>query len=164
MNLTASKPIASDYYERALAFGAMALFAVAAIAVARGYYQWSRIPTIIWLHLGTIAVALALTPVMLLRRRGDSLHRLLGWIWAAAMLVTAVITLFVRVINPGHLSPIHVLSLLTIMAVPRLVWQARKHQISQHRRGVRNLVTFALLLAGVLTFPFGRMLGVWLTQ
>lgn len=164
MSPVAGKPIASDLYERALAFAAMALFAVAAVAVARGYEHWDRIPAIIWLHLGTIAVALALTPAMLLRRRGDNLHRVLGWIWAVTMFVTAVITLLVRVINPGYLSPIHVLSLLTVAAVPRLVWQARRHQISQHRRGVRNVVTFALLLAGVLTFPFGRMLGVWLTQ
>jgi len=164
MNSAAVKPIASDAYERALAYAASVLFVVAAIAVAKGHNEWGRVPAIIWLHLGTIAVALGLTPVLLLRRRGDSRHRLLGWIWASAMFITAVITLFVRVINPGHLSPIHLLSLLTIVAVPRLVWQARGHRIAQHRRGVRTVVTFALLLAGVLTFPFGRMLGVWLMQ
>jgi uncharacterized membrane protein len=164
MNSTAVKPLTSDAYERALAFAASALFVLAVFAVAKGYEQWGRVPLIIWLHLGTIALALGLTPVLLLRRRGDNRHRVLGWVWASAMVTTAVITLFVRVINPGHLSPIHLLSLLTIVAVPRLVLQARGRRITQHRRGVRTIVTFALLLAGVLTFPFGRMLGVWLMQ
>ncbi|MFM5893240.1 MAG: DUF2306 domain-containing protein [Novosphingobium sp.] len=164
MNSTAVKPLTSDTYERALAFAASALFVIAAFAVAKGHEQWGRVPAIIWLHLGTIALALGLTPVLLLRRRGDSRHRLLGWIWAGAMFTTAALTFFVRVINPGHLSPIHLLSFLTIVAVPRLVLQARGHRITQHRRGVRTVVTFALLLAGVLTFPFGRMLGVWLMQ
>ena len=164
MSSNAVKPITSDAYERALAYAASALFVVAVIAVARGHDQWGRVPVIIWLHLGTIAVALGLTPVLLLRRRGDSRHRVLGWVWASAMFTTAVITLFVRVINPGHLSPIHLLSLLTIVAVPRLVLQARGHRIAQHRRGVRTAVTFALLLAGILTLPFGRMLGVWLMR
>ena len=164
MGSSAVKPITSDAYERALAYAASALFVVAAIAVAKGHGQWGRVPAIIWLHLATIALALGLTPVLLLRRRGDDLHRMLGWTWASAMFVTAALTFFVRVINPGHLSPIHLLSLLTIVAVPRLVWQARGHRVAQHRRGVRTVVTFALLLAGVLTFPFGRMLGVWLMQ
>jgi uncharacterized membrane protein len=164
MSSAAVKPITSDAYERTLAYAASALFVVAVIAVAKGHEQWGRVPAIVWLHLGTIAVALGLTPVLLLRRRGDDLHRVLGWTWASAMFITAALTFFVRVINPGHLSPIHLLSLLTIVAVPRLVWQARGHRIAQHRRGVRTVVTFALLLAGVLTFPFGRMLGVWLMQ
>jgi len=164
MSTAAVKPITSDAFERALAFAASALFVVAAVAVAKGYEQWGRVPAIIWLHLGTIAVALGLTPILLLRRRGDSRHRVLGWVWASAMFTTAALTFFVRVINPGHLSLIHLLSLLTIVAVPRLVLQARHHRITQHRRGVRTVVTFALLLAGILTFPFGRMLGVWLMQ
>ncbi len=164
MSSGAVKPITSDAYERALAYAASALFVVAAIAVAKGHGQWDRVPAIIWLHLGTIALALGLTPVLLLRRRGDDLHRMLGWTWASAMFVTAALTFFVRVINPGHLTLIHLPSLLTIVAVPRLVLQARAHRIAQHRRGVRTIVTFALLLAGVLTFPFGRRLGVWLMQ
>ncbi|MFM5916398.1 MAG: DUF2306 domain-containing protein [Novosphingobium sp.] len=164
MNSATVRPIGSDAYERALACAAAILFVVAAIAVAKGHAQWDRVPAIIWLHLATIAIALGLTPVLLLRQRGDDLHRVLGWTWASAMFATGILTLFVRVINPGHLSPIHVLSVLTIVAVPRLVLQARRHRIAQHRRGVRTVVTFALLLAGVLTLPFGRMLGTWLMQ
>jgi uncharacterized membrane protein len=32
----------------------------------------------------------------------------------------------------------------------------------RHRRGVRAMVTGALLIAGFFTFPFDRLLGHWL--
>lgn len=156
------EPLAADPYERILAVASIILLILATTAVAKGHDDWSTLPPLLWCHLFTIGLALALTPVMLLRRRGDRLHRLTGWVWSVAMFGTAVITLFVRVINPGHLSPIHLLSALTIVSVPLLVWRARSHRVAQHRRGVRTLVTAGLLLAGTLAFPFGRLLGRWL--
>lgn len=156
------KPLAADTYERILAIGSIVLLVLTAIAVAKGRDEWGKIPHLLWYHLLTIGLALALTPVMLLRKRGDRFHRVTGWVWSIAMFATAVITVFVRVINPGHLSPIHGLSALTIVAVPLLVWRARQHRIDLHRRSVRVLITAGLLTAGTLAFPFGRLLGQWL--
>ena len=51
---------------------------------------------------------------------------------------------------------------MTLIGVPRLVLAARQHRIADHRRGVRVIVSLALLVAGLFTFPFGRMLGQWL--
>jgi len=78
------------------------------------------------------------------------------------MLSTAVASLFVKTINPGHFSPIHILSVITIIAVPALVFAARSHKVDKHRRSVRNLIVGALLVAGFFTLPFGRLLGHWL--
>lgn len=110
----------------------------------------------------TIMVALALTPVILLGRRGTGRHRLLGRIWAGAMVLTALLSLFVRTINPGHFSLIHLLSLFTLVQVPLIVWSARTHRVERHRGAVRAMVTGALLVAGFFTFPFHRLLGHWL--
>ena len=107
-------------------------------------------------------VALALTPVMLLRRRGDARHRLLGRVCAGAMMLTAILSLFVRLSNHGQFSLIHLLSVYTLVQVPILVWTARTHRVARHRRAVRAMVTGALLIAGFFTFPFGRLLGHWL--
>ena len=57
---------------------------------------------------------------------------------------------------------IHIISAVTLVLVPRLVWTARHHRVAQHRRAVRGLVTGALLIAGFFTFPFDRLLGHWL--
>ena len=156
------KPISADLYERLLAYAAIILFACVIVALARGASEWSRIPAIVWAHLATIMVALALTPVMLLRRRGDARHRLLGRVWAGAMILTAILSLFVRLSNYGQFSLIHLLSVYTLVQVPILVWTARTHRVARHRRAVRAMVTGALLIAGFFTFPFGRLLGHWL--
>lgn len=156
------KPLAADRYEQFLAWAALVLLGFVVLAVARGHDEWSRIPVIVWAHLATIVVALGLTPMILLRRRGDARHRLLGRLWAGSMMLTAFLSLFVRLSNHGGFSLIHLLSLFTLVQVPVIVWSARTHRVARHRGAVRAMVTGALLIAGFFTFPFGRLLGHWL--
>jgi len=156
------KSLAPDTFERVLAAGAVILFACVCIALIKGQADWPRIPANIWAHLLTIMVALALTPVMLLRQRGDRLHRQLGWVWVAAMILTALISFTVRNTNHGGFSFIHILSAWTLFQVPLIAWSARTHNIHRHRRSVRAMVLGALLIAGFFTFPFNRLLGQWL--
>ncbi|WP_231638994.1 hypothetical protein [Sphingomonas profundi] len=56
---------APDLFERLLAIASAALLAAMVAAVARGHDRWAEAGPMVWLHLATIAVALALTPVML---------------------------------------------------------------------------------------------------
>ena len=151
-----------DGFERILAIGALLLLAAALTAILRGRQEWSAVPALVWCHLVTIGLALALTPVMLLRRRGDPRHRTLGTIWVGAMLLTALLTLGIKGINHGGFSVIHILSLWVLIQVPILWWTARTHRVARHRRSVRGMVTGALLIAGFFTFPFDRLLGHWL--
>ncbi len=118
-------------------------------------------PAIVWFHLLTIVTALSLTPWLLFQRRGTRLHRRFGWAWATAMMATALASLFVRT-EDGGWSPIHILSVITIIGVPSAIWRARVHDVSGHRLSMRLLITGALILAGVFTFPFDRTLGRWL--
>ncbi len=157
-----NKPTAPDVIERISAFLAIGLFAAAIIAVWKGRPQWEMLPWQLWLHLATLAIALALTPVILLRRRGDSRHRLLGWIWAVCMFVTALISLDIRMTNDGGFSFIHILSVITLIGVPVLILSARRRDIRRHRGQARGFVIGALLVAGFFTFPFGRLMGSWL--
>lgn len=157
-----TKPLAPDGFERFLSAGAAALLVFILIAVAKGHAQWVKVPVVVWPHLMTIIMAVALTPVMLLRRRGDRRHRQLGWVWAIAMVATAISSFFIREGNRGSFSVIHVLSVWTLVQVPLIVWSARTHRLRAHRSAVRGMVTGALLVAGFFTFPFDRMLGQWL--
>lgn len=154
--------LAPDLFEKALSLGAALMFAAVITALVRGRAEWGLVPASVWVHLATIIVALGLTPVMLLRRRGDARHRQLGWVWAAAMIATALDSLVIRQINHGEFSIIHALSIFTLAQVPVIVWSARRHNVARHRSGVRGMVLGALLIAGFFTFPFGRMLGAWL--
>ncbi len=145
-----------------LSIGAVVLFATAVAAIVRGHDQWRMVPPLIWVHLTTVLVATALTPVMLLRMRGDRHHRTIGKIWITAMLATAIASLFIHVSGPGHFSVIHLLSLWTLFQVPLIWWTARHHNVVRHRRAVHGMVIGALLVAGFFTFPFHRLLGTWL--
>ena len=156
------KSIAPDLYERMLAVSSILLLAAVIAAIARGSARWDEMPVVVWFHLGTIVAALALTPWLLFQKRGTRLHRRLGWTWAAAMMMTALASLFIRGMNAGGWSPIHILSVITIVGVPAAVWRARVHDVAGHRQSMRILVTGALILAGVFTFPFDRTLGRWL--
>jgi uncharacterized membrane protein len=147
----------------------MALAALAAIV--RGAGHWDMLPPVGWVHLVTILVATFLTPLMLLRRKGDRPHRLLGRVWAAAMLLTAITSLFFKVrgddvssygVFSGDFSPIHILSVFVLVMVPVAVLRARRHDRAGHEGAIRGLVIGALLVAGFFTFPFGRLLGTWL--
>ncbi len=156
---------------RLLAALSAALFTVAVVAIIRGRTDWPAIPGAVWFHLLSILVATALTPVMLLRPKGDRSHRKLGYIWVTAMILTAASSLFVHRngdgsfaggVFAGHFSPIHVLSAWVLFQVPRLVMQARRHDRLRHERSIRGIVIGALLVAGFFTFPFNRLLGTWL--
>ena len=155
-------PLAPDWLDRVLSAGAVILLLAALAAIARGAADWGKVPTVIWLHLFTILIATALTPVMLLRRRGDRAHRRIGTVWVAAMLATAVTSLCIHVSGPGHFSFIHVLSAWTLIQVPVIWWSARTHGVARHRGSVRGMVIGALLIAGFFTFPSHRLLGTWL--
>lgn len=151
-----------DRIDQLLSGGAIVLLGAAVMAIIRGNDQWRLVPLLVWLHLLTILIATALTPIMLLRVRGDRRHRTTGKVWIAAMLATAITSLFIHVSGPGRFSFIHLLSLWTLVQVPLIWWTARRHDVARHRRAVHGMVIGALLIAGFFTFPFHRLLGTWL--
>ncbi len=157
-----TQAITPDRLERICGALALVLLGFVIVAVLRGRPFWPNIPWIVWAHLATISTALAITPVMMWRRRGDGLHRQLGWVWAVCMFTTALLSFGVRLINRGGFSPIHILSAITVISVPVLIIAARRRDIARHRGNVRGLIVGALLIAGFFTFPFGRLLGGWL--
>ncbi|HEX8485229.1 hypothetical protein [Sphingomonas sp.] len=157
-----TNPWDADTFEKILSAGAVILGVAMVVAILRGHAHWAEVPVLVWLHLLTIGVAVALTPTMLLARRGTQRHRWLGRIWAVSMAATAALTFGIATINSGRYSLIHLLSAWTLIQVPLIWWTARTHQVLRHRRAVRGMVTGALLVAGFFTFPFDRMLGTWL--
>lgn len=160
--VTPRAPLAPDTLERVLGWAALALLGAALSAIVRGRAGWAEVAPAIWLHLGTVIAALALTPLILWQKRGTRLHRRLGYIWAIAMFISAVDSFWILETNHGHFSMIHLLSAFVAVQTPRLVLTARRHDHAAHRRTVRGLVIGGLLTAGALTFPFHRLLGLWL--
>lgn len=116
----------------------------------------------IWLaiHLATVVPALPLGAWLLFRRKGDRTHRLLGRTWAVLMLAGALSSFGLTGLM-GHLSPIHILSVLTLVGVPRGVMLAMRGDVARHQQVMMRVYT-GLVVAGLFAFVPGRMLGVWL--
>ena len=58
---TAVGSIAPDRYEKLLAAAAVVLLVAVLVALMKGRAEWPRVPAVVWPHLLTIVVALALT-------------------------------------------------------------------------------------------------------
>lgn len=112
------------------------------------------------LHLLSAIPALPLGAYVLLRRKGDARHRLLGRSWALLMLVAALSSFGLRGMTGGF-GPIHLLSLLVLVMIPRGILQAIRRDIAGHRRTM-TLTYLGLALAGIFTLLPDRLLGSWL--
>ena len=154
-------PQAMDYI---LAAGCVAMLGAMSLAIWRGRAELALVPVTYPVHFGTLAIALALTPVLLLRAKGDRAHRIMGYVWIVAMVTTAIDTFFIRDLNDGGFSLIHLLSILTLFVCWRIVASARAGNHLAHRGHVRGIVIGALLVAGFFTFMFNRLFAQWIAM
>jgi len=111
------------------------------------------------IHLATVLPALPLGAYLLVRRKGDPLHRVLGRIWAAMMVVTAISSFWLR--SNGSLSPIHIFSVMTLISIPVSIAAIRRGNIVRHR-GAMTGMYIGLVVAGGFAFLPGRLLHSWL--
>ena len=111
------------------------------------------------IHLATVLPALPLGAYLLARRKGDSLHRMLGRIWAVLMIVTAISSFWLR--SNGSLSFIHIFSVITLISIPLSIMHIRRGNVARHR-GSMTGVYIGLVVAGAFAFLPGRLLSSWL--
>ena len=62
----------------------------------------------------------------------------------------------IRLLGPW--SPIHLLSIFTLVMVPFGVWKAHRHQVAAHRLTMILIFTGALVIAGLFTLVPGRIM------
>lgn len=114
------------------------------------------------LHLAAALLALVAGALVMARRKGTPLHRVLGWSFVAAMALTALSSAFMR---DSHLpsiagfTPIHIFTVLTLVGLPRAIWQIRRGDVTGHRRTMQGLFIGGCLVAGAFTLLPGRFLG-----
>ncbi len=111
-------------------------------------------------HVATAMIALVLAPVILLRRKGGAAHRWLGRLWVLAMAATALSSFCVQDIRLwGAWSPIHLLSVLTLVSLAAGLRAAVRRDIALHRKIMENLAFWALCVTGLFTLLPGRTLN-----
>jgi uncharacterized membrane protein len=110
-------------------------------------------------HAFAAMAAFALGLVQFALPKGTLPHRTVGWIWVALMAAVAVSSFWIHQIRlVGPFSPIHLLSILTLVMLPLAVWRAHTHKVAAHRRAMIALFAGALLIAGLFTLLPGRIM------
>ncbi len=112
-------------------------------------------------HLATVIPAIPLGAYVILSKKGGTRHKLLGKVWLGLMFVTAIATIFIRNINDGNFSWIHLFTLLSFVAIPKAIITARQGKITEHKLHLRNFFIGALIIAGVTAFAPGRTMWQW---
>lgn len=116
-------------------------------------------PHPVQLHAIPAIAAFVLGAIQFLGPKGTVPHRALGWIWVVLMALVAISSFNIHTIcTVGPFSPIHLLSIITIVALPIGVWRAPRHKIKALRRSMQLLYLGALIIAGAFTFYPGRIM------
>lgn len=110
------------------------------------------------IHLVFALFAFGLGAVQLWAPKGTISHRVMGWAWLLVMGTVAISSFFIREINRGHFSLIHILSVVVLLQIPFIIWAARTGRIRQHANMASGLFVGALIIAGLLAFLPGRLM------
>jgi uncharacterized membrane protein len=114
---------------------------------------------VIQIHAFAAIGAFALGLIQFAAPKGKLPHRTIGWIWVTLMAVIASSSFFIHEIKMvGPFSPIHLLSIFTLLMLPLAVLHARRHNVKQHRGAMIGIFIGALLVAGAFTFVPGRIM------
>ncbi len=113
---------------------------------------------VIQIHLAAALLALVSGTAMWLRPKGTKSHKLVGRAFMLLMLVTAFSAIFIREINRGGLSWIHIFVPVTFIGIWQSLRAIKKGNIKKHTRHVKGLFFGALLIPGIFTFLPGRRL------
>lgn len=113
------------------------------------------------LHALAAIAAFVLGIVQIVAPKGTLPHRTLGWIWVALMATVAISSFGIH----GHnfrfwrtWSPIHLLSILTPIALISGVVAARRHRVDAHKFTMVSIFIGALVIAGLFTLVPGRIM------
>lgn len=117
-------------------------------------------PPVIIIHSLAAFLAFGLGILMFVRKKGTKSHKMIGKVFAVLMAVTAFSAIFIRLINDGAFSFIHIFVIVTFVALFQTFYHIRKGNIAGHKSAVKGLFFGALLIPGALSFLPGRLMWV----
>lgn len=113
----------------------------------------------IQLHAFAVMSAFALGLVQFAASKDTLPHRTIGWIWVVLVVAVAASSFFIHELRLwGPWSPIHFLSIFTLVMLPLGVWRARHHQVQRHHWTMISIFVGAPVIAGLFTLLPGRIM------
>ena len=117
---------------------------------------------LIFVHMLAAVTALLLGAWILSRRKGTSEHRAFGRTWALAMGLATVTSAFILdkgLPNIHGFTPIHALTVLVAVQLPRGIWHIRQGNVAAHRKTMKSIYIGGCIIAGFFTLMPSRFLG-----
>lgn len=111
------------------------------------------------MHFIAAILAIALGVINLIFEKGNLRHRIFGWCWMVLMTIVTVPSFWIREINDGDLSWIHILSLWTIFSMAVALISIRKGHVEIHARFMIGTMIGAII-AGIFAMLPGRFISV----
>jgi uncharacterized membrane protein len=117
---------------------------------------------VVIVHLIFALTAFVMGGIQLATKKGSRAHKILGYVWVTALVVICLTSFGIKEVMPQGMfwgySPIHLLSLATLVQVARGICFARNRNIKMHRRCMLSTYFGGLVIAGAFTFMPGRLL------
>jgi uncharacterized membrane protein len=114
---------------------------------------------VIQVHAFAAMTAFVLGAVQLAAPKGTTRHRAMGWLWVLLLATIAISSFWIHTIHMfGPFSPIHLLSIFTLVMLPLAVLAAHRHRVPQHRNAMIAIFVGALVIAGIFTLVPGRIM------
>lgn len=142
-----------------MSFAIVVALGKAALGMVEGIDAYAKLPIII--HVAAVLPTIPLGGWLLLARKGTPMHKMLGKVWLALMLITATTAIFIQ--TSGSFSWIHLFVPLTFHAAWKIMSTARAGNIKAHKNHLVRTYLLALMLPGLAAFVVpGRMMNVML--
>lgn len=113
-------------------------------------------PVVLKIHISSALTAFFVGCWILARPKGRGMHKTLGWVWVAAMGLTAISSFWLTGLNGQTFSWIHGLSAWTVIGLPMGIYAVRRKQIKKHAKSMTGMFLGAMVIAGLFTFLPGR--------
>ncbi len=113
---------------------------------------------IVWAHFLTAAAAVVLGLVNLASAKGTPRHRFIGWCWMGVMTFVTVSSFWIRELNDGDFSWIHLLTIWTMISMAAAILSIRRGRVRVHALFMAGTMIGALV-AGALAMMPGRFIS-----
>jgi len=115
-------------------------------------------PLVIQVHALAAIGAFVVGLIQMLAPKGVLPHRMMGYLFVVLMVTVASTAVFIRHLNNGNFSIIHIFVPLTFFSLFGLVRNAMSGNGHEHGRAAKGLFFAALMIPGLFAFMPGRLM------